>query len=809
MDKRNAGSIDNLLRIAAMEAFKMKHDYIGTEHLLLAHLNNDGIDKLAMIEVGVDYEKIRSLMISNIGMGDATIPPRGLTPRVKQILENSREVAKKLGHNYVGSEHVLLSLLGDTEAFSTALLTMCGISNSVIYDKIIEEIGGANSTGEMNSKAEEKGVLASCSRNLNALAKDGKIDPVVGREEEIERIIQVLLRRTKNNPVLIGEPGVGKTAIAEGLAQRIVEGNVPEIIKDYTILSLDMGSMVAGTKYRGEFEEKMKGVMEELRTMKNVILFIDEFHTIVGAGKAEGATDAATLLKPAMARGELQIIGATTIDDYRKNIEKDAALERRLQPIKVEEPNVEDTVTILKGLRDRYEAHHKVSISDEAILAASELSHRYLTDRFLPDKAIDLIDEAASMLRVKGFVPPVDLRALEEEIEQVNQKKEQAITLQNFEQAALFRDELKTLKEELEVEKNKWSTSRSNSQMSVGFDEIAKIVSDWSGVPVTKMSEEETEKYLNLDILLKEKVVGQDDAVDAISRAIKRARVGIKDPQKPVGSFIFVGPTGVGKTYLAKSLAEVLFNDADAMVRIDMSEYMEKHSVSKLIGSPPGYVGYGEGGHLTEAVRQKPYSVVLFDEVEKAHPDVFNMLLQILDDGRLTDSKGKVINFKNTVIVMTSNVGASMLDAKATLGFAAQSNEDKNEYDRIVSIVNEELKRTFRPEFLNRLDDIIVFNSLNNEMIRGISKLLLDKMTLRLQEVGVEVTFTQDLVDYIANNGYDKQYGARPIERYIRTNIEDLLTEEILKGNLEKSDRISIEVKDEKVGFTKESLELV
>lgn len=804
MENNKSGNKASILALASEEAYQLRHDYIGTEHLLLAHIVSGGIDSKALSQAGINYNAVKAFIISNIGTGEAQTYPNRLTPRVKKIFENSREIARNLGHNYLGSEHILLSLLEETDSFANTLLTMCGVRSEEVRENLHKLLGEPKVAIEQNKQANKKeSLLEKYSKNLNEEARNGKIDPVIGREKEIERIVQVLLRRTKNNPVLIGEPGVGKTAIAEGLAQKIESRNVPDIIKNYIILSLDMGGLIAGTKYRGEFEERLKGVIDELKDREDVILFIDEFHTVVGAGSAEGALDASNILKPVLTKGELQIIGATTIDEYRKNVEKDAALERRLQPIMVDEPTVEDTIAILKGIRDKYESHHKVIINDEAIIAASELSDRYLTDRFLPDKAIDLIDEAASKIRVLGFIRPLDLKTLEVKMESLKEEKEQAVTIQDFEKAAIVRDKIKEVENELKEAKEEWKKKKQNQKMEVGFDDIAGIVSDWSGVPVTKMTEQETEKYLNLENLLKEYIIGQDEAVDAISRAIKRARVGLKDPNKPVGSFIFVGPTGVGKTYLAKSLAQVLFGDQDAIIRIDMSEYMEKHTVSRLVGSPPGYVGYNEGGQLTEAVRRNPYSVILFDEVEKAHPDVFNMMLQILDDGRLTDSKGKTVNFKNTIIIMTSNVGANLLEKKGTLGFSNLTDQDKSEYERIVDIVNEELKRTFRPEFLNRLDDIIVFNSLNSRAIEKIASLLLDKMVERLKDIDIEVEYSEELKKLIAEKGYDRVFGARPIERYIGTEIEDMLSDEILKKNIEKNDKILIDVTEDKPSYKK------
>lgn len=803
MHRNNSGSVDNILKLAAEEAYKLKHDYVGTEHLLLAHLSSKGIDQQALNETGIDYDTIKNLIVSNIGMGKATNPPKGLTPRVKKVLENSREVARGLGHKYVGSEHMLLALVQETEAFSTSLLTMTGANISLVYDNIMKSFGPSK-PGSKTRNSKENSDVDKYSRNLNQASLDGKIDPVIGRSKEIERVVQVLLRRTKNNPVLIGEPGVGKTAIAEGLAQKIVQGDVPDIIKDYTIMSLDMGSLIAGTKYRGDFEERLKGVIKELETTEDTILFIDEFHTLVGAGAAEGAMDASNILKPSLTNGSLQIIGATTIDEYRKHIEKDAAFERRLQPILVEEPSVDESIQILEGLRDKYEAHHKVTITDGAIHAAVDLSHRYINDRFLPDKAIDLIDEAASKLRVKGYTPPTDIIELETELEKLKEDKERAVTLQEFEKAASLRDEIRSLEESLNDETSQWAKDKQNTSMVVGYDNIAEIVSDWTGVPVTKLDEEEAHKYLYLDKTLKETVIGQDEAIDAISKAIKRARVGLKGSTRPIGSFIFVGPTGVGKTYLAKEIALELFGDSNAIIRMDMSEYMEKHSVARLVGSPPGYVGHEEGGQLTEAVRTRPYSVVLFDEIEKAHPDVFNMLLQILDDGRLTDSQGREVDFKNTIIILTSNVGAQFIETKGTLGFTSSSDASKDEYEKMVKIINEELKQTFRPEFLNRLDDVIVFRNLSEEAVEEIAGLMLEETSHRLQDLGYDLVFDEDVKALVANKAYDKSFGARPLTRYIQKNIEDALAEAILDGSLTKDDKIKVNVDGDKPSFIKE-----
>ncbi len=818
MDNRHrAASADGILKAAGQEAFKMKHDYIGTEHLLLAHISSSGLDHMALDQTGVRYEPIKEYLLSKLGMGEATAPPTNLTPRVRKVLEKSREVARELGHNYVGAEHMLLALLEEQEGFALSLIKMQGVDPIAVKDKLLEITGrrsrprtAPRRPNPFNQAAfgggqakEEKSMVDEFCRNLNELALDGKIDPVIGRDKEIERLIQILLRRTKNNPVLVGEPGVGKTAIAEGLAQRIVEGNVPEVVDNYNIYSLDISSLIAGTKYRGDFEERMKGIIEEMTKMDNGLLFIDEFHTLMGAGGAEGAMDASSILKPILARGELQIIGATTIDEYRKHIEKDAAFERRLQPIDVDEPSVEDTVKILKGLRDRYEEHHNVSIDDEALEGAASLSHRYLTDRFLPDKAIDLIDEAASKMRIRSYMPPEVLIEIEEKLESLEMDKDEAVSLQAFEKAAQIRDEIKELRDEHRSLEENWELKKNTSKMNVGFDQIAEIAAEWSGVPVTRMTEEESEKYLRLDKTLKETVIGQDQAVDAVSRAIKRARVGLKSPEKPVGSFIFVGPTGVGKTYLAKTLAQSLFDDQEAMIRVDMSEYMEKHSVSRLVGSPPGYVGHDEGGQLTEMVRRRPYSVVLFDEIEKAHPDVFNMLLQILDDGRLTDSKGKTVDFSNTIIILTSNAGATSLGSQTSLGFNLGADEDKHEYDRTVQVVNEALKKSFRPEFLNRLDDVIVFAHLNQDSIEKISGLLLGQMVERLAELEIDLEYSENVVKLVAEEGYDKTFGARPIERYIRTEIEDKLAEDILSGSVNKEDKILIDVRDGQLVFEK------
>ncbi len=793
--------------LAQEEAKNLRHNYVGTEHILLGLLaEGEGIAATALNNMGVTLEAARNEVIKAIGKGNYTVDIMGFTPRTKRIFELSFLAARNLGHNYVGTEHILLGLLEEGEGVAIVVLQKLGVDIEKLKQNIFDMLSDNQykTTSSQERVSSNTPNLDKYGRDLTQLAKEGKIDPVIGRSKEIERVIQILSRRTKNNPVLIGEPGVGKTAIAEGLAQKIVEGEVPEIIKGKRVVTLDLPGMLAGAKYRGEFEERLKAVINEIKEDGNIILFIDELHTIVGAGAAEGAIDASNILKPVLARGELQIIGATTIDEYRKYIEKDSALERRFQPIMVEEPSVEDSIKILEGLRDRYEAHHGVKISDEAIKAAVELSNRYITDRYLPDKAIDLIDEACSMVRIKSFVAPDGLKDLEEKLEELNQEKEEAINTQNYEKAAKIRDEEKKIKEKLEEEKSRWEKEKQTSNMVIGYDEVAQVVSSWTGVPVSKMTKEESEKLLNLEEILHEKVVGQDQAVSSVANAVRRARVGLKDPKKPIGTFIFVGPTGVGKTYLAKALAEALFGDEDAMIRIDMSEYMEKHSVSRLIGSPPGYVGYDEGGQLTEAVRKNPYSVILFDEIEKAHPDVFNILLQILDDGRLTDSKGRTVDFKNTVIIMTSNVGATSIKKQNVLGFSAADEEEKEEYEKMKETIMEELKRTFRPEFLNRVDEIIVFHSLKEEDVKDIVNIMVKDLEKRMKKLDININVTENTIDYISKKGFDPEYGARPLERTITKMIEDQLAEEILKGNVSKEDNIVIDYKEDKLVFDKE-----
>lgn len=795
--------------LAQEEAQKLKHNYVGTEHILLGLISEgEGVAYKALNRQGVELKTARAQVAKAVGYGKYETDILGFTPRTKRIFELSFLEARKLGHNYIGTEHILLGLVEEGEGVAVAIIKSLGVDIEKLKKDIVEMLSKGNSKSGQGTEEESTPNLDKYSRDLTELAKEGEIDPVIGRGKEIERVIQVLSRRTKNNPVLIGEPGVGKTAIAEGLAQKIIEGQMPEIIKDKRVVTLDLASMLAGAKYRGEFEERLKSVMEELKEAGNIILFIDELHTIVGAGAAEGAIDASNILKPVLARGEIQVVGATTIDEYRKHIEKDSALERRFQPITVEEPTIEDTLKILEGLRDKYEAHHRVKITDEAIKAASELSSRYITDRFLPDKAIDLIDEAASMVRLQSITAPDGLKTIEESLDELSQEKEEAINTQNYEKAAEIRDREKKMKEQLKNRKVEWEQEKKTANMEVGYDEIAKVVSNWTGVPVSKMTVEESQRLLKLEDILHNRVVGQEDAVGAVSSAVRRARVGLKDPNKPIGTFIFVGPTGVGKTYLAKTLSEALFGDEDSMIRIDMSEYMEKHSVSRLVGSPPGYVGHDEGGQLTEAVRRKPYSVVLFDEVEKAHPDVFNMLLQILDDGRLTDSKGRTVDFKNTVIIMTSNVGATTIKKQNVLGFSSPLDEEKEEYEKIKENIKEDLKRTFRPEFLNRIDEVIMFHPLDEENVKDIVEVMVKDLEKRLGKMNIKIKVSENTKKHISKKGFDPVYGARPLERTITKMIEDQLAEEILKGNVSKEEDIYIDYDndDQKLFFTKETL---
>ncbi len=795
------------LNAAVKAAEDLGHTYIGSEHILLGLLSDTSTVAGAVLAAhNITYADIEEELKRSIGVGVPTeLQPDDFTPRSKNILETSVAFARQMGQQLVGTEHVLLAIAREGSCSATLLLSRAGVSMQDIVNDVSKALmGGTANAGTDNKDGgkENESMLSQFGRDLTKLAKDGKIDPVIGRQKEIERVIQILSRRTKNNPCLIGEPGVGKTAIAEGLALKIVSGEVPELLKDKKIYSLDLTGMVAGTKYRGDFEERIKKVIDEVKNAKDVILFIDEVHTLIGAGSAEGAADAANILKPSLARGELQIIGATTIEEYRKHIEKDAALERRFQPVMVDEPSQEEAIEILKGIKDKYEAHHKVKITDEAIESAVKLSTRYIGDRYLPDKAIDLIDEAASRVRLRSYTAPSDLKELEDKKKSVEAEKLSAVNAQEFERAAALRDEERKLDKEIKDKKENWHDMAGKSHDEVTPADIADIVSSWTGVPVTQLSTEESDRLLHMEDELHRRIVGQDEAVEAVSRAIRRGRVGLKDPKKPIGSFIFLGPTGVGKTELCKALAAAMFGDENAMIRLDMSEYMEKHTVSRLIGSPPGYVGYDEGGQLTEKVRRKPYSVVLFDEIEKAHPDVFNMLLQILDDGVLTDGQGRRVDFKNCIIIMTSNVGAKLISQKQkAFGFAAGAKELEQNEKEIKDAVMGELRNTFRPEFLNRVDDIIVFQRLTKENIKEIASRLLAVLQKRVEDMGIEVIFSDEAVSKIADAGFDDVYGARPLKRAIQSRIEDALSEEMLKGNVKKGGKYICNVKDDKFVF--------
>ena len=797
------------LNAAVKAAEDLGHTYIGSEHILLGLLSDTSTVAGAVLAAhNITYADIEEELKRSIGVGVPTeLQPDDFTPRSKNILETSVAFARQMGQQLVGTEHVLLAIAREGSCSATLLLSRAGVSMQDIVNDVSKALmGGTANAGTDNKDGgkENESMLSQFGRDLTKLAKDGKIDPVIGRQKEIERVIQILSRRTKNNPCLIGEPGVGKTAIAEGLALKIVSGEVPELLKDKKIYSLDLTGMVAGTKYRGDFEERIKKVIDEVKNAKDVILFIDEVHTLIGAGSAEGAADAANILKPSLARGELQIIGATTIEEYRKHIEKDAALERRFQPVMVDEPSQEEAIEILKGIKDKYEAHHKVKITDEAIESAVKLSTRYIGDRYLPDKAIDLIDEAASRVRLRSYTAPSDLKELEDKKKSVEAEKLSAVNAQEFERAAALRDEERKLDKEIKDKKENWHDMAGKSHDEVTPADIADIVSSWTGVPVTQLSTEESDRLLHMEDELHRRIVGQDEAVEAVSRAIRRGRVGLKDPKKPIGSFIFLGPTGVGKTELCKALAAAMFGDENAMIRLDMSEYMEKHTASRLIGSPPGYVGYDEGGQLTEKVRRKPYSVVLFDEIEKAHPDVFNMLLQILDDGVLTDGQGRRVDFKNCIIIMTSNVGAKLISQKQkAFGFAAGAKELEQNEKEIKDAVMGELRNTFRPEFLNRVDDIIVFQRLTKENIKEIASRLLAVLQKRVEDMGIEVTFSDEAVSKIADAGFDDVYGARPLKRAIQSRIEDALSEEMLKGNVKKGGKYICNVKDDKFVFDK------
>lgn len=784
--------LNRLTGQARRESYSLSHDYIGVEHLLLALMKTGSLATKALEEAGANYELLRSIVINNIGKGSAVRPAKEYSNKVRQIFDRARLFAQKRKKVSASEEDVLLAILNDDDSFTNLMFMLSGLDKKIIRDNLIRLQKEEKSSNTSNNLSEN---LKKFAKNLNEMAEAGKIDPVIGREDEVERVIQILLRRTKNNPILIGDPGVGKTAIIEGLAQRIVDGKVPFVMKEKTIVSLDLASMIAGTKYRGDFEDRLKKLFVELEQRDDVVLFIDEFHMVLGAGASEGSMDAANILKPILAKGDIQIIGATTIDEYRKHVEKDQALTRRMQPVHVEEPNKDDTIKIIEGLKDKYEDHHKVEITDEAIKAAVDLSQRYIQDRFLPDKAIDVIDEACSKERIKNYKENKNQVSKKEILDKLIEEKNMAINEQNFEKAASLRDQINETREKLEKEKEENKTD-----LKISFDEVAKIVSSWSKVPITKLTEDEKQKYMDLDIDLKKEVIGQDKAIDKISHAIKRARVGLKDPKKPIGSFIFVGPTGVGKTYLAKSLAKNLFGDMDNLIRMDMSEYMEKFAVSRLVGSPPGYVGYEEGGQLTEAVRKHPYSVILFDEIEKAHPDIFNLLLQILDDGRLTDGQGRTVDFKNTIIIMTSNVGVSSLNQNPKIGFGT-GDVEKEIDDSNKEIINKAIKNAFAPEFLNRLDDIIMFNSLDKNAIKEITKILLEETKERLKNLGIEINYNKRVVDLLSEGGFSKEYGARPLERHITNKIDNQLAEEILEGKLSKDMKINLTVKEGKINF--------
>ena len=799
-----------VIMLAQEEARRLGHNFVGTEQVLLGLIGEGtGVAAKTLKAMGLNLKDARAEVEKIIGRGSGFVAVEiPFTPRAKRVLELSWDEARQLGHNYIGTEHLLLGLIREGEGVAARVLENLGIDLNKVRSNVIKMLGetkttagNAAPTATQSSGRSKSPSLDEFGTNLTQAAQEQRLDPVVGREKEIERVIQILARRTKNNPVLIGEPGVGKTAIAEGLAIRIVNSEVPDVLEGKRIIQLDMGLLIAGTKYRGEFEERLKKIMDEIRQAGDVILVIDEMHTLIGAGAAEGAIDAANILKPVLSRGELQVIGATTLYEYRKHVEKDTALERRFQPVYVDQPSVEETIQIMKGLRPKYEEHHKLIISDEAIEAAAKLSDKYITDRFLPDKAIDLIDEASSRVRLRASSLPPEGKEVEKELKAIIKQKEQAIRNQQFEEASQLRDKEADLKDKIREISNQWKESQDNNKSVVTPEEVAYIVSIWTGIPVTKLTEGESERLLKLEETLHKRVIGQDSAVVSISKAIRRARVGLKSPNRPVGSFIFSGPTGVGKTELAKALSEAIFGSEDNMVRVDMSEFMEKHSTSKLIGSPPGYVGYDEGGNLTETIRKKPYSVILFDEIEKAHPDVFNIMLQILDDGRLTDSRGRVVNFKNTIIIMTSNVGASRIENVSKLGFAVSDDVEQDRYEKLKDTVMEEMKKAFRPEFLNRVDDIIVFAHLNKDEVRKIADIMLNDLIKRIKEQDLTMEVTDEVKDYLAKDGYSENYGARPLRRLIQKKIEDPIAEEILTGEYKHGDTIRLKLDNDRIVF--------
>ena len=803
------------IELADSLAVELGHNYIGTEHILYGLVKEgSGVASKVLQNQGIEPDMVIDEIVNLVGNDSPITETLGFTPRTKRVIENAFIEARKLGYNYIGTEHILIGILREADSIATRILLELNVNIPKLYGEIVRVInegedftsneGGNNNRGK--GSYNQTPTLNQFGEDLTKKAEEGKLDPIIGRKTEIERVIQILSRRTKNNPCLIGEPGVGKTAAVEGLAEKIVSGDVPETLKGKRVVTMDISGMVAGSKYRGDFEERIKKALEEAKKAGDVILFIDEIHTIVGAGAAEGAIDAANILKPLLARGEIRLIGATTLNEYRKYIEKDAALERRFSPVTINEPSEKETIKILKGLRDKFEAHHGVEITDEAIEAAVKMSIRYINDRYLPDKAIDLIDEAASRAKLKTFTEPDSLKKLQEEIEKVENEKEEAVRIQKFEKAASLRDKQKELKEKYEKEQKKWQNKNDKTITNITEENVAEVISSWTGIPAKKITEDENARLKNLEKTLHERVIGQDEAVEAVAKAIRRGRVGLKDPKRPIGSFLFLGPTGVGKTELSKALAESLFGDENAMIRIDMSEYMEPHSVSKLIGSPPGYVGFDEGGQLTEKIRRKPYSVILFDEIEKAHPDVMNMLLQILEDGRLTDSQGRTVNFKNTVIIMTSNIGARLITDKKTLGFSKTNKDNKEkeesskkEYEDIKKEVMDALKKELRPEFINRIDEIIVFHKLTDNEISKIIDIMLKEVTTRLEAQKIKIELEPEVKELIASKGIDKNFGARPLRRTIQSVLEDRLAEEILDGNLKKNKTNKIGVNDGKI----------
>jgi len=788
-----------VILLAKEEAKKFNHDYIGTEHILLGLVKEgEGVAAAVLNSLGLEAENIREEVEKLVQPGPAPVLVNDIpfTPRAKKVIELAMDEARNLGHNYIGTEHLLLGLIREGDGIAAQVLLNVGLDLKSVREEVLNLLGSSVpgysiASPDLRKKKKTKTpALDSFGRDLTEMAKQDKLDPVIGREKEIQRVIQILGRRKKNNPVLIGEAGVGKTAIVEGLAQKIIEGEIPEILKGKRLLILDLAMMIAGTKYRGQFEERIKAVMKEIKDSSEVIVFIDEIHTLVGAGGAEGAIDASNILKPSLQRGEIQCIGATTLDEYRKNIEKDPALERRFQPVIVDAPSVDDTIKILKGLRDKYEAHHKVKFTDKALEAAAKLSDRYISSRFLPDKAIDLIDESGSRARLSTMMAPSNFKGEEKKIEEYRREKEEAVKNQDFEKAARFRDFERKAREELDVQQQEWKSNQSKQEVVVSDEDIATIVSEWTGIPLVKVEEKESEKYLKLEESLKKQVVGQDEAISAIAHAVRRSRAGVKDPKRPIGTFVFLGPTGVGKTLLGRKLAELLFGDEDAIIQVDMSEYMEKFNVSRLVGAPPGYVGYEEGGQLTEKVRRKPYAVVLLDEIEKAHPDVFNILLQVLEEGRLTDSYGRKVSFKNTVLIMTSNIGADLLRKTGSIGFKSAKEEETyfDMKDRLLS----EVKKTFKPEFINRIDDVIVFRSLNETDLKEIVSIEVNDVVERLHEKSIEITLDKIAKDFIIEKGFDKVFGARPLKRAIQRYLENPLAEEILSGSFKEGSKIKV-----------------